>query len=137
VLRAIGDTMWRATTLAALWAWGVTVQDQVPNQVNPLDHKPTYIHRVAWTEVFRLTRCDALFNNLFIKVRLQAGPCRRKAASAEPLLRTCCTPNDPHAAIRSVNTQLRFGAEALATRVAYYAEMWDRGARTRWLREKW
>ena len=137
VLGAVDYSVWPATPLAALWARGIAMQNQLADEVEPFDREPTKVNGVPWSEAFYLARCEALFNDLFVKGRLEAGACRRKAARAEPLLRTRCTPNDPHAAIRSVSTQLRFSAEALATRFAHYAEMWNRDTRTRWLREKW
>ena len=124
-LRAIGDRVSRPAALTAFWAGRVAVQNQLADQVEPFNREPTEVNGVPWSEAFRLARCEALLNDLFVKVGLEAGACRRKATRTEALLNADCTPNDAHAAIRSIGAQLRLGAKALAIRFARNAEVWD------------
>ena len=125
VLRAIGDRVRRPAALTALWAGRVAVQDQLTDQVEPFDREPTKVYGVPWSEAFCLARCEALFNDLFVKGRLEAGACRSKAARAEALLNASCTANDTHAAIRSIGAQFCFGANALAIRIARNTKVRD------------
>ena len=101
------------------------MQDQMADQVEPFDREPAEVNGVPWSEAFRLARCEALLNDLFVKVGLEAGACRRKATRTEALLNAGCTPNDAHAAIRSIGAQLRLDAKALAIRFARDAEVRD------------
>lgn len=125
MLRAIDDRVRRPAALTALWAGRVAVQDQLTDQVEPFDREPTKVYGVPWSEAFCLARCEALFNDLFVKGRLEAGACRSKAARAEALLNASCTANNAHAAIRSIGAQFCFGANALAIRIARNAEVRD------------
>jgi hypothetical protein len=101
------------------------VQNQLADEVEPFNRETTEVNGVAWSEAFRLARCEALLNNLFVKVRLEAGACRRKATRTETLLNAGCTANDAHATIRSIGAQLSLDAKALAIRFARDAEVRD------------
>lgn len=125
VLRTIGDRVSRPAALTAFGAGRVAVQNQMADQVEPFNGEPAKVNGVPWSEAFRLARCEAFLNDLFIKVGLEAGACRRKATRTEALLNASCTANNAHAAIRSIGAQLRFGANALATRIARNAEVRD------------
>ena len=125
VLRTIGDRVRRPAALTALWTGRVAVQDQMADQVEPFDREPAEVNGVPWSEAFRLARCEAFLNDLLVKVGLEAGACRRKATRAEALLNASCTPKDAHTTIRSIGAQLRLDANALATRFARDAEVWD------------
>ena len=125
MLRTIGDRVRRPAALTAFWAGRVAVQNQLADQVEPFNREPTKVNGVPWSEAFRLARCEALLNNLFVKVRLEAGACRRKATRTEALLNAGCAANDAHTAIRSIGAQLRLDAKALAIRFARNAEVRD------------
>lgn len=101
------------------------MQNQLADQVEPLNREPTKVNGVPWSEAFRLARCKALLNDLFVKGRLQVGACRSKAARAEAFLNASCTANNAHATIRSIGAELRFGANTLAARIARNAEVRD------------
>jgi len=124
-LRAIGDRVRRPAALTALWAGRIAVQHQLADEVEPFDREPTKVNGVPWSEAFHLARCKALLNDLFVKVGLEAGACRSKAARAEALLNASCTANNAHTAIRSIGAELRLDAKALAIRFARNAEVWD------------
>ena len=125
VLRAIGNRVRRPAALTALWAGRVAVQDQLADQVEPFDRESAKVYGVSWAEAFCLTRCEALLNDLFVKDRLEVGPCRSKTAGAETILNASCTANNAHATIRSIRTQLRLDAKALTTRIARNTEVRD------------
>jgi hypothetical protein len=125
VLRAIGDRVRRPAALTALWAGRVAVQNQLADQVEPFNRESTKINGVPWSEAFRLARCKALLNDLFVKGRLQVGACRSKAARAEAFLNSSCTANNAHATIRSIGAQFCFGANTLTARIARNAEVRD------------
>ena len=125
VLRAIGDRVRRPAALTAFWAGRVAVQNQLADQVEPFNREPTEVYGVPWSETFRLARCEALLNDLFVEVGLEAGACRREATRAEALLNADCTPNNAHTAIRSIGAELRLDTKALAIRFARNAEMRD------------
>jgi hypothetical protein len=101
------------------------VQNQLADEVEPFNREPTEVNGVPWSEAFRLARCEALLNDLFVKGRLEVGACRSKAARAEALLNASCTANNAHATIRSIGAQLRLDAKALAIRFARDAEVRD------------
>ena len=125
VLRAIGDRVRRPAALTAFWAGRVAVQNQLADEVKPFNREPTKVNGVAWSEAFRLARCEALLNNLFVKGRLEVGACRSKAARTEALLNASCTTNNAHATIRSIGAELRLNTNSLALRFARDAEVWD------------
>jgi hypothetical protein len=95
------------------------------DQVEPFDREPAEVNGVPWSETFRLARCEALLNDLFVEVGLEAGACRREATRTEALLNADCTPNDAHATIRSIGADLRLGANSLTARIARNAEVRD------------
>ena len=125
MLRAIGDRVRRPAALTAFWAGRVAVQNQLTDQVEPFDREPTKVYGVPWSEAFCLARCEALFNDLVVKGRLEAGACRSKAARAEALLNASCTANNAHAAIRSIGAELRLSANTLTARITRNAEVRD------------
>ena len=125
MLRAIGDRVRRPAAFAAFWAGRVAVQDQLANQVEPFNREPTDVNGVPWSEAFRLARCEALLNDLFVKGRLEVGACRSKAARAEALLNASCTANNAHATIRSIGAELGLNTDSLAIRIARNAEVRD------------
>ena len=124
-LRAIGDRVRRPAALTAFWAGRVAVQHQLADQVEPFDREPAEVNRVPWSEAFRLVRCEALLNDLFVKVGLEAGACRSKATRTEALLNAGCAANDAHTAIRSIGAQFCFGANTLTARITRNAEVRD------------
>lgn len=101
------------------------MQNQLTDEVEPFNRESTEVNGVPWSEAFRLARCEALLNDLFVKGRLEAGACRSKAARAEALLNASCTANNAHAAIRSIGAQFCFGANALAIRIARNTKVRD------------
>ena len=101
------------------------MQNQLTDQVEPFDREPTKVYGVPWSEAFCLARCEALFNDLFVKGRLEAGACRSKAARAEALLNASCTANNAHATIRSIGAELGLNTDSLAIRIARNAEVRD------------
>ena len=125
VLRAIGDRVRRPAALTAFWAGRVAVQNQLADEVEPFNRESTEVNGVPWFEAFRLARCEALLNDLFVKGRLEVSACRSKAARAEALLNTSCTANNAHATIRSIGAELRLGANTLTARIARNAEVRD------------
>ena len=125
VLRAIGDRVRRPAALTAFWAGRVAVQNQMADQVEPFDREPAEVNGVPCSEAFRLARCEALLNDLFVKGRLEVGACWSKAARAEALLNASCTANNAHTTIRSIGAELRLDAKALAIKFARNVEVWD------------
>ena len=101
------------------------MQNQLTDEVEPCNRESTEVNGVTWSEAFRLARCEALLNALFVKGRLEAGPCRSKAARAEALLNASCTANNAHAAIRSIGAELRLSANTLTARITRNAEVRD------------
>lgn len=101
------------------------MQDQLADEVEPFNREPTDVNGVPWSEAFRLARCEALLNDLFVKGRLEVGACRSKAARAEALLNASCTANNAHATIRSIGAELGLKTDSLAIRIARNAEVRD------------
>ena len=107
------------------------MQNQLTDEVEPFNRESTEVYGVPWSEAFRLARCEALLNDLFVKGRLEVGACRSKAARAEALLNASCTANNAHATIRSIGAELRLGANTLTARIARNAEVRDWRTRPR------
>jgi len=101
------------------------VQNQLADEVEHFNREPTDINGVPWAKAFRLARCEAILNDLFVKGRLEVGACRSKAARAEALLNAGCTANNSHATIRSIGAELGLNTDSLAIRIARNAEVRD------------